>query len=103
MQERKVNIMDNTETIIASICRGMGIETDLLWDSRKEEYVDARTVICTLLNEIGLTDREISLRYGITRQGVNKLRNSFYSRSRAKWRIREAYREGKAYIKSLAE
>ncbi len=44
--------------------------------TNREEAVDARTILILLLSEKGLSDKEISIITGLTRQGVNKLKNS---------------------------
>lgn len=87
--------MNLINTLIYAICMELQIQETDLWTSNREECVDARCVLCTILNEWGLTDTDISRRFGLTRQGVNKLRNGFYSRHRQKWNVRQAYREGK--------
>lgn len=87
--------MDSINTLIYVVCLSLHTCMKDLWTSNREECVDARATVCTLLGEWGLTDTDISRRFGMTRQGVNKLRNNFRNRSQQKWSVRMAYREGK--------
>jgi predicted XRE-type DNA-binding protein len=57
--------------------------------SRTEEATSARCIISTLLYESGLTDREIARLMGVTRQSVNKLRQTFILRERYSWSFRQ--------------
>lgn len=72
------------------VCSLMDVCYDLLWLTNKEEYVDARAVICEIMSENGMTDKEIARTFGKTRQCINKLRNNFRYRQR-KWSVRNAY------------
>ena len=47
-----------------------------LFHTNQEEAVDARTILIYLLSEQGLTDTQIAELTNLTRQGVNKLKNS---------------------------
>lgn len=62
-------------------------QTEIL-HSNREESVDARTILIHVLSGKGITDKEISILTGLTRQGVNKLKNSVRYRQR-KWSFRE--------------
>ena len=47
-----------------------------LFQTNQEEAVDARTILIYILSEKGLTDTQIAVLTNLTRQGVNKLKNS---------------------------
>ena len=47
-----------------------------LFHTNQEEAVDARTILIFILSEKGLTDTQIAVLTNLTRQGVNKLKNS---------------------------
>ena len=53
-----------------------------LYHTNQEEAVDARTILIYILSEKGLTDTQIAELTGLTRQGVNKLKNSVRYRKR---------------------
>lgn len=53
-----------------------------LYHTNQEEAVDARTILIYILSEQGLTDTQIAELTGLTRQGVNKLKNSVRYRKR---------------------
>lgn len=89
------------DALVRSVCAECGVKPSLLWSSHKEVYVDARCVVCTFLSELGMTDMEISMVGNITRQGVNKLRNSFYYKHKLRWSVRAAYKRGREIIKHI--
>ena len=47
-----------------------------LFHTNQEEAVDARTILIYILSEKGLPDTQIAALTNLTRQGVNKLKNS---------------------------
>ena len=47
-----------------------------LFHTNQEDAVDARTILIYILSEKGLTDTQIAQLTHLTRQGVNKLKNS---------------------------
>lgn len=62
-----------------------GVQFDDMVSSNKDEHVDARSLFVCLLHEYGLTDTRIGVYIGMTRQGVNKLRNNFHDRKKGSW------------------
>ena len=58
-----------------------------MFSSNCEESVDARSILVHILSGRGLTDSQISSFTGLTRQCVNKLKNSVRHRS-GKWSYR---------------
>lgn len=79
-------------TILRKVCASLHVEPTKLFKTNKEEYVDARALVCQLYSENGLTDSEIARIFGVTRQCVNKLKNTFNERCFCKWTLRMAYR-----------
>ena len=55
-----------------------------VFGSNKEESVDARAVLIYALSSKGVSDQEIASLTGLTRQCVNKLKNSHKYR-KTKW------------------
>lgn len=54
-----------------------------IFNSNKEEHVDARSILIYILSSKGISDSEISSLTGLTRQCVNKLKNGHkYRKSR---------------------
>lgn len=53
-----------------------------LFHTNQEEAVDARTILIYILSEKGVTDTQIASLTSLTRQGVNKLKNSVRFRKR---------------------
>lgn len=53
-----------------------------LFHTNQEEAVDARTILIYILSDKGVTDTQIAELSGLTRQGVNKLKNSVRFRKR---------------------
>lgn len=52
--------------------------------SNKEEAVDARTILVYTLAMKGYSDTEMACLTGLTRQGINKLKNNYKFR-KTKW------------------
>lgn len=55
-----------------------------IFTSNKEESVDARTILVCVLSSKGISDQEIAQLTGLSRQCVNKLKNSCKYR-RQRW------------------
>lgn len=64
------------------VCQVTG-QADILRTNR-EDAVDARAILIYILSERGITDTQIAGLTSLTRQGVNKLKNSVRYR-RKKW------------------
>lgn len=75
-------INDFYERAINKICQ-VTEQIDIL-HSNKEEAVDARSILIYILSSKGISDTEMSRLTGLTRQGVNKLKNNFKYRKN-KW------------------
>lgn len=78
------------EKLIEDICFHFRIRECDLWTTNKEESVDARCLLVTILSEQGMTDTDLADMFSKTRQGINKLRSSWSERGK-KWQIRMFY------------
>lgn len=58
--------------VVKIVSEETGINDNDLIHSKKEECVDARSILINLLSELGFTDTLISRYTCLTRQGVNK-------------------------------
>lgn len=70
--------------VVDITCRVCEINPENLFCSNKECYVDARCLIIMRLSSNGFTDARIADLTGLTRQAVNRVRNTFpyrYDRS----------------------
>lgn len=69
-----------TETIyhtcVGNAVNITGCQLRILWMSRRTDYVEARMLIVAWLSGYGLTDVQLADLTGLTRQGVNHLRNT---------------------------
>ena len=65
-----------------TVCQVTGQEEIL--HTNREEAVDARAILIYILSERGITDTQIAGLTSLSRQGVNKLKNSVRYRKR-KW------------------
>lgn len=57
------------------------------------ELVDARYILVATLSSVGFREREIARFTGLSRQGINKIKNLFASRMRGSVTLRRNYRE----------
>lgn len=75
------------DRVCASVASALSIE---LTACKKQECVDARTMVVQILVEHGLSEKDIADLLSMTRQGVNKLKNSFSQRMR-NWYFRNVW------------
>ena len=68
------------------------LDKKLILHSNKEECVDARYVLISVLSE-RLSDRQIAEVSGLSQQLVNKARNAFVDRCKFRWGLKELYKE----------
>ena len=64
----------NIEKFLRCVADGAGMTVDALMSSKCRRATDARYIAIMLLSEL-MTDDEIAQLFGLTRQGVNFLRN----------------------------
>ena len=76
---------------IVSDRTGVGRE-DLIY-SKKQECVDARSILISLLHGLGFPDILTARYLGVTRQGVNKLRNTIEDRKRHSFILSTCYQQ----------
>lgn len=86
--------------LVASIVeRVMGVERAELLMSKKEEATDARSLLVYVLSEY-LTDGEMAACMGLTRQGVNSLKNGARMRIKSRWSLKVAEQEIRNRVES---
>ena len=68
------------EKIIEIVSEYTGIDRDRIICGKCEEQVNARMLLVYNLSRIGFTDTLIAKLTGLTRQGVNKCKNSYHSK-----------------------
>ena len=81
------------QEVVKIVSEGSGINGNDLIHSKKEECVDARSILINLLSELGFTDTLISRYTCLTRQGVNKLKNTFNDRKRNSFILSTNYQQ----------
>ena len=92
--------MDKIEDMIRTVRGVMRVRPgDSVWVSNREECVESRSVVVTLLWEYGMTDEQVAKMFGFTRQGVNKLRHGCSDKMVRKVRVKEAYVEGRKVMR----
>lgn len=64
------------EELLRITSQYLGVEKHLILKCKAEEYTDARYIIVRILSRY-YTDKEIAAMTGITRTGVNNIRNKF--------------------------
>ena len=70
-----------------------GIDDNDLIHSKKQECVDARSILINLLCTLGFPDSLTARYLGITRQGVNKLKNTLEDRKRHSFILSTCYQQ----------
>ena len=78
--------------VMDNVCRSLELDRESVMHSNKEECVDARYVVIAVLSE-RLSDRQIAEVSGWSVQLVNKAKNSFASRSKYRWGLKEMYKK----------
>jgi hypothetical protein len=71
------------ELVADIVERVMGVERAELLSSKKEEATDARSILVFVLSD-DLTDGEMAMCMGLTRQAVNGIRNGAMDRIRSR-------------------
>lgn len=70
------------EKVVEIVSEHTGATTKQILTGKTEEYVNYRAILFNALHEIGFSDTAISSHTSMTRQGINKLRNSLPYRKR---------------------
>lgn len=78
--------------ILSKVSEVTELQPEEILKSNKEECVDARYVLIAVLSE-RLSDRQISEVSGWSVQLVNKAKNSFASRSKYRWGLKDMYKK----------
>lgn len=78
-------------SVLDGVCKEMELNPDMVLHSNREECVDARYIVVSVLSE-RFSDRQIAEMSGWSWQLVNKARNSFHERCRFRWGLKEVYK-----------
>ena len=78
-------------TVLNRVCESMELTCDDVLHSNKDECVDARYLVVSLLSE-RLSDRQIADVSGWSYALVNKARNSFSDRCKYRWGLKGLYK-----------
>lgn len=83
---------DFFDFILGKVCEMTEISLEKVCKSNLEECVDARYVVIAVLSE-KLSDKQIAEVSGWSVQLVNKAKNSFASRSKYRWGLKDMYKK----------
>lgn len=73
--------------VVDVTCKVCDVDPIMMFSSNRECYVDARSLVIMNLSAKGYTDERISQLTGLTRQGVNRIRNSFPDKLNRSWML----------------
>lgn len=68
------------ESVVQIVCEECGVCYGELINGANKQSVDARCILICSLTEIGFSEENIASYLAMTRQGVNKLKNTLKSR-----------------------
>lgn len=83
---------DFFDFILGEVCEMTEIPLEKVCKSNLEECVDARYVVIAVLSE-KLSDKQIAEVSGWSVQLVNKAKNSFASRCKYRWGLKDMYKK----------
>lgn len=83
---------DFFDFILGKVCEMTEIPLEKVCKSNLEECVDARYVVIAVLSE-RLSDKQIAEVSGWSVQLVNKAKNSFASRCKYRWGLKDMYKK----------
>lgn len=83
---------DFFDFILGKVCEMTKLSCEKVCKSNLEECVDARYVVIAVLSE-KLSDKQIAEVSGWSVQLVNKAKNSFASRSKYRWGLKDMYKK----------
>jgi hypothetical protein len=83
---------DFFDFILGKVCEMTELSCEKVCKSNLEECVDARYVVIAVLSE-KLSDKQIAEVSGWSVQLVNKAKNSFASRSKYRWGLKDMYKK----------
>lgn len=75
-----------------------GVEKEVLNHSQCENGTDARYLLVNALNKLGMTDTEVSVLLGKTRQSVGYLRHNY--KKSDKWMLANQWKELRKWLES---
>lgn len=74
--------------VVAAVCQAIGTDPVMLLSSNKEENVDARGIMISILTDHRYSDGTIAILTGMTRQAVNRIKNIYPDRIRKSYYLR---------------
>ena len=90
---------DFFDFILGKVCEMTELSVQKVCKSNLEECVDARYVVIAALSG-KLSDKQIAEVSGWSVQLVNKAKNSFASRSKYRWGLKEMYKKILTFVPS---
>lgn len=90
---------DFFDFILGKVCEMTELSVEKVCKSNLEECVDARYVVIAVLSG-KLSDKQIAEVSGWSVQLVNKAKNSFASRSKYRWGLKEMYKKILTFVPS---
>jgi hypothetical protein len=79
--------------VVKIISDRTGIDGNDLIYSKKQDHVDARSILVSLLSNLGFSDTLTATYLHITRQGVNKLKNTLDNRKKHSYILATYYKQ----------
>lgn len=67
--------------VVKIVSEHTGSDTKLMIKDKHEEFVNYRVILINALSKVGYSDTEIANKLGLTRQGVNWLKNKLSTRT----------------------
>ena len=86
---KKKELVERMKALVSDVA---DIDLCMLESSRRQNCVEARIILVKVLLDRGLHESETAGFLGVTRQAVNKLKNSFSFRIKD-WSFRQLYEE----------
>lgn len=73
--------------VVEVTCKVCKVDPIMMFSSNRECFVDARSLVIMILAAKGYTDERLSFLTGLTRQGINRIRNSFPDKYNRSWML----------------
>ena len=73
--------------VVDITCKVCKVDPVTMFSSNRECFVDDRSLVITNMAAKGYTDERISFLTGLTRQGINRIRNSFPDKYNRSWML----------------
>jgi predicted XRE-type DNA-binding protein len=82
---------DFFSTTVEKVMETLEVNYYDLTASKERKFVDARSILVSLLVGKGMTQADVAERLGMTRQGVNRLVNGLHDRFRCNQLLKDEY------------